>query len=301
MKPRRHAPPPPREENRLLAVAKQLRLKKSFSQNFLINQSVVDNIVSSLAIEEGDTVLEIGAGAGFLTEALLKAASEKRAGLTAVEVDPRMIRHLTETFPPSQYPTLQLVHQDILKFDFDGIPVQRFKVVGNLPYQITSPILFRLIGELNDPDYPLRPRIQRMTLMVQKEVAERMAASPCRAGKAKCYNSLSIACQMWFDVTLHQVVPARDFLPAPKVDSGIVTLIPRDTPRYPVSDWARFSLLVRSAFSHKRKTIRNALVQSGFAPTDRVEQALNRAGIPLVARAEALSIETFGALFDAFS
>lgn len=279
-----------KQRNILLEEARRLRLKKRFSQNFMINEAVLERITERMALSEQDTVLEIGPGAGFLTEKLLETSAQ----VTAVELDPRMCRHLREKF--TGHPRLQLVEQDILKFDFGTIPVERLKVVGNLPYQITSKILFLLAGELHQTLYPLRERIGQLTVMVQKEVAERITAVPGQ----RAYNPLSIAMQFWFDAHLDFIVPSGDFYPPPKVESAVVTLIPRAEPRTSVQDMRQFSKLVRIAFAQKRKTIRNALLGGGFASSAVLDRIFSQTGIDSGLRAEALSIDAFGELSNAF-
>ncbi|HEY9745963.1 MAG TPA: 16S rRNA (adenine(1518)-N(6)/adenine(1519)-N(6))-dimethyltransferase RsmA [Oculatellaceae cyanobacterium] len=279
-----------RKPNNLLEEARQLRLKKRFSQNFLVNETVLDRIADVQHLGERDTVLEIGAGAGFLTEKLLQRGGQ----VIAVEVDPRMCRYLRERF--ANRPNLRLVEQDILKFDFNTIEAPRFHVVGNLPYQITSKILFLLAGELWQMDYPIRKRICQMTVMVQKEVAERIVAVPGQ----KAYNPLSIALQYWFEARLDFLVPSRDFFPPPKVESAVVTLTPRQAPLMEVKDPAVFSKLIRIAFAQKRKTVRNALLNGGFASATVLDRIFSLTGIDPGLRAEALPIDAFGELSNAF-
>lgn len=278
----------------LFSIAKQLRLKKRFSQNFLVNPAVLDQITKLLTIEETDVVLEIGPGAGFLTRQLLEDAPKK---LYAVELDRKMCQYLEEQFPESAHPTFQLIAQDILRFDLTTLNEPKLKIVGNLPYNITSKILFKLVGELSQVVYPERKLITQLTIMVQKEVAERIAAKPGQ----KAYNALSIALQIWFDVTLNMVIPARSFYPEPKVQSAVITLMPRQTPRIAEEQMIGLSKLVRAAFSQKRKTLRNALKGSGFASLEQIDAAMATVGINANLRAEALSIEEFGKLVNAFS
>lgn len=284
--PKIEAPNPLRDE------ARRLRLKKRFSQHFMINNTVLENISTLMHLTPEDTVLEIGPGAGFLTEKLVPQAGK----VIAVELDRYMAEYMRRKFPQPQYPNVQVVEQDILQFDFDTISAPKFKVVGNLPYQITSKIMFLLAGELEQPVYPLRERISQLTVMVQKEVAERIAASPGQ----RAYNPLSIALQFWFEPHFDFIVPAKDFLPAPKVESAVVTLIPRPAPLVEVQDMTLFAKLVRTAFAQKRKTIRNALLGGSFASADVLEKIFAEVGVDSGLRAEAISIVTFGELANAF-
>lgn len=277
--------------NRYILEAKKLRLKRSYSQNFLIDGPTLERIVGTMELEPTDQVVEIGPGAGFLTELL----APKVEHLTAVELDPDMIRYLKRKF--AETPNFTLVHQDILKFDFEALPAPTFKVIGNLPYNITSPILFRLAGELAVSDYPLRTRIKQASLMVQKEVGERITASP----GCKAYNPLSIAVQFWFEATMDFVIPSKCFLPAPKVDSAIVKLVPRSEPLMKVHDLALMHRLIKAAFSQRRKTLKNALMGASFAPVERLQQAFEQAGIDPGLRPEAISIESFGTLANVFA
>jgi 16S rRNA (adenine1518-N6/adenine1519-N6)-dimethyltransferase len=279
--------------NPLFEEARRLRLKRRFSQNFLINQEVLDRTAALMQLGPDETVLEIGPGAGFLTERLLAAAPEK---LIAVELDRRMHQYLQAKLPPDKHPRLDLIQHDILSFDFARIDAPTFKVVGNLPYAITSKILFLLAGELEQSTYPLRDRLRQITVMVQREVAERITAIPGQ----RAYNPLSIALQFRFETRLDFIVPSNAFYPAPKVESAIITLVPRSGPMTSVDDMVLLGRLVRAAFSQKRKTIRNALIGASFATPERIDQVFEATGISNGLRAEAISVQSFGELSNAF-
>lgn len=303
------------EPNRLFLEARRLRLKKRFSQNFLVNEAVLQGIVDTLHLQSDEPVLEIGPGGGFLTEALLKTG----ARVTAVEVDRAMCYYLRGKF--AKHPRLRLLEADFLKVeetvmdeeialsasmqgqeknDADKTSTPRsFKIVGNLPYGITSRIMFKLAGEIEQVEYPWRDRIQQLTVMVQKEVAERITAVPGQ----RAYNALSIALQLRFDIRLDAIVPAQNFYPAPQVDSAVITLTPRVEPILPPekTDMALFAKLVRTAFSAKRKTVRNALLNGRFADAALIDKVFEATGIQSSLRAEALSIAAFGELTHAFS
>ncbi len=276
--------------NPLLEEARRLRLKKRFSQNFLVNSDALQRIAVLMQPSEGDTLVEIGPGSGFLTEQLLQAGCP----LIAVELERRMCEYLRAKF--AGQPHFQLVEQDVLRFDFEALDAPRFKVVGNLPYAITSKILFRLAGELDQTDYPLRQRVSQITVMVQKEVAERITAKPGQ----RAYNPLSIALQFWFDAVYEFTVPAASFYPPPKVESAVLTLRPLPMPRVEVQDMRLLGRLVRTAFAQKRKTLRNALLNGSFASADILDRIMHETGINPGLRAEALSIEEFGKLANAF-
>lgn len=276
--------------NRYLEEAGTLRAKKRFSQNFLVEERYLSGIAETLELSENDTVLEIGPGSGFLTEKLL----EKAGCVVAVELEHAMCRLLQEKFGESS--NFRLIEKDILKFSFDDIAAPTFKVAGNLPYNLTSPILFYLSGELHNPDYPLRNRIEKITVMVQKEVGERITASS--GGKA--YNPLSISIQCWFAAELAFTVPSEAFYPKPRVDSAVVVLTPRKQPLVNVADYSLLSRLVRTAFAQRRKTIRNTLRHAEFAPVDVLDRIFEETGIDPGLRAEAISIEDYGRLANAF-
>ena len=297
--------PPAIPDNPLLREAKRFRAKKRFAQHFLIDPAVIEAITQIVAPQADIPLLEIGPGTGFLTDQLLK----HDADLTSVELERSMAYVLRKKF--SDHPRFTLVEQSILSFDFsaygnaDGsTPDAPFSVVGNLPYNLTSPILFYLAGELNVPDYPLRRRMQQATIMVQREVGERLTARP----GTKAYNSLSIAIQYWFKTEYRLTIPSTAFYPAPKVESAIITLRPRSTPHTPVTDLATFARVVKTAFLQRRKTLKNALLPLiGVDTLAQIFEAIEPdpathpdakpiAGL----RAEALSIETFAALADAW-
>ncbi len=282
----------PPTNNRFLEEARNLRLKKRFSQHFLIREKVLDQICELMALQPNEPLVEIGPGGGFLTEKLLATG----CNLTAVELDRRMCGYLRNKFLPEKFPNFQLVEQDILRFDFDTLEAPSFKLVGNLPYQITSKIMFMLAGELHQTDYPLRNRLSQLTVMIQKEVAERICAEPGQ----RAFNPLSIALQYWFEPRFDFVVPASDFYPPPKVESAVITLFPRKAPLTPVNDMHLFAKLIKAAFSQKRKTIRNALMHGTFASGNTIDQIFAEVGVDTQLRAEAISIVTFGELANAF-
>lgn len=276
--------------NPLLEEARHLRLKKRFSQHFLINDAVLTRIADALDLGPDQTVLEIGPGAGFLTEKLLDRAGE----VVAVEVERRMCAYLRGKF--GSRPNFHLIEQDILKYDFESLTPSRYTVVGNLPYAITSKIMFTLAGELDQADYPLRRRLRQVTVMVQKEVGERITAKPGQ----RAYNPLSIALQYWFEPRYDFTVPARDFCPPPQVESAVITLIPRAEPAVSVDDLPVFARLVRCAFGQKRKTVRNALINGSFASPAVLDRMFEQTGVDSGLRAEALSMQAFGDLANAF-
>jgi 16S rRNA (adenine1518-N6/adenine1519-N6)-dimethyltransferase len=279
--------PPP---NPLVQEAKRLRLKKRFSQNFLVNADILDRIVAAAELSPEETVLEIGPGAGFLTERLLPKAKQ----VIAVELEREMVAYLAKKFDGR--PNLTLESADILKYNLESVAAERFTVLGNLPYAISTPILFRLVGEVAELDFPLRRRLNRIVLMVQKEVAERMTAHP----GSRAYGPLAIATQFHFDARMVFDVPPKSFLPPPKVNSAVVVLTPLAAPRIEVRDRDAFQKLVRAGFAQRRKTLWNTLAHAGLGSAERLAELFDAVGLERQVRAEQVSMEGFGRLADAY-
>ena len=255
------------------------RAKKSLGQHFLVDGHYIARIVAAIRPEPGDTLLEIGPGPGALTRPLL----ERLGHLEVVEVDRAMVARLAEEFPGERL----TIHQaDALDFDFGRIvcpPGEKLRVVGNLPYNISSPLLFHLA------DYAAQ--IRDLCFMLQKEVVDRMAAAPDTAD----YGRLSVMLQSRFRVEKLFVVPPGAFRPPPKVDSAIVRLIPLPPEAIPYRDAQVFAEVVARAFGQRRKTLRNTL--KGM-----VEPALfEELGIDPVRRGETLSVVEFARLANRLS
>ena len=248
-------------------------------QNFLIDKNIVRKIVRSAQLQPGETVLEIGPGGGILTEALLDAA-----GLViAIELDSALCARLRETL--GARPNFRLIEGDAVTFDYAQVPGP-FLVVANLPYYVSTPLLFRLLEQGR--------RVDRMVLMLQEEVATRLAAAP----GSKAYGVLSVAAQFRCDVRLAFKVPASCFRPKPQVGSAVVALTPLAGPRVPVRDERFFFKVVRAGFAHRRKALPNSLRDEGFAAAP-TAAALEKAGIDPRRRAETLSLAEFASLADA--
>lgn len=274
----------------LVQTARNLRLKKGLSQNFLVDTDILEQIAQE--VSHSNTALplvEIGPGAGFLTERLLGTGHP----LTAIEVDPKMIKVLEERY--GNTPQFQLIHQNVLHVDLGAFLKPQGIIVGNLPYHLTGPILFQIIGELADAQHPLRQQLIKAVLMVQKEVGERLAAAPGESS----YGQLTIQAQFWFTVTPVVLVPKTAFYPSPKVDSMVVALTPRPEPAIAVDDLSFFSRLVKDCFTHRRKTLLNNLKISRYGPEDELKSLLVRLNIPPERRPQELSLEQFGALANA--
>lgn len=236
--------------------------RKRFGQNFLTDQSVLHDIIQSINPQPGDAMVEIGPGLAAMTRLLL----EQLPHMHVVELDRDLVSYLQKTFPASK---LTVNAADALKFDFGSIPVpagQKLRVVGNLPYNISSPLLFHLL-EMAD-------HVQDQHFMLQKEVVERMVAAP----GSKVYGRLSVMLQSRYHMELMFIVPPEAFDPPPKVESAIVRMIPLVNP--PDCDRAKLEQVVLKAFSQRRKVIRNCLsgmfteaqlVEAGIDPQDRPE------------------------------
>ncbi|HET9554729.1 MAG TPA: 16S rRNA (adenine(1518)-N(6)/adenine(1519)-N(6))-dimethyltransferase RsmA [Anaeromyxobacteraceae bacterium] len=264
-----------------------LRAKKSWGQNFLGDEAILDEIARLAAPRPGDRVVELGAGLGHLTARLLA----RGAAVTAVERDRDMARVLRGELGDR----IRLLEADAARLDYaalaaahgsaDGGGAPRVAVVGNLPYHLTSPILFGLLDQA--------AHVARAVFLVQREVAERLAASPGE----KDWGILSVFLQREAEVSVERIVPPGAFHPPPKVHSAVVLAAFRPpAPAAAVVDPARFRALVKAGFAQRRKTLRNALEAGRVAPAERLQAALAATGIDPGRRGETLSIEEWAAL-----
>ena len=262
--------------------------KKKFGQNFLTDHNILSKITATATLTKEVNVIEIGPGIGSLTQYLLEEAAE----VMAFEIDKTLIPILEETL--AAYDNFQLVLADVLKVDLNSY-IRRFKnpnlpikVVANLPYYITTPILMHLI----ESKIPFTEFI----VMMQKEVADRIAAQP----KTKAYGSLSIAVQYYMEAQVAFTVPRTVFIPAPNVDSAILKMTRRSSPLVDVKDEDWFFKIMHAGFVHRRKTLMNNMqAEFGKEAKPEIEKCLNEAGISPSIRAEALSIADFAKLADA--
>jgi 16S rRNA (adenine1518-N6/adenine1519-N6)-dimethyltransferase len=255
-----------------------IRPIKSLGQNFLKDPHYLNRIADTAQVGPDDQVLEIGPGLGHLTTVLTQRAKK----VLAIEVDDRLIPHLQSEFSACR--NLELIHADALEYDYGSLH-NRWKVVANLPYYISTPIIQKLIVH--------RDKFISLTLMLQKEVAERIAAPP--GGKE--YGYLSVLVQFYTIPNIQFKVPPGAFTPHPEVDSIVITLTLRDRPAVKVKDDAFFIRVIKAAFSQRRKTLRNSLKQLE-TPKDRMDAIFHGIGIDLGRRAETLSVEEFGKLAD---
>lgn len=259
------------------------RFTKSLGQNFLIDDKVLDDIVEGAQVSKEDFVIEIGPGVGTLTKELLTKAKK----VCAVELDSDLIPILQEEL--GEYDNFQLIHKDALKVDFNEVIGEKesVKVVANLPYYVTTPIIARMLNQ----DY----KFKSLTIMIQKEVAERIDSEP----NCKEYGSLSVLVQYYCDTKIIRTVSPSSFVPQPKVDSIVIRLDKLDKPRVQTKDKELFFKIVRQSFNMRRKTLRNAVKSMKIMNGEEMEKAFENANIDPKRRGETLSLQEFANLADA--
>lgn len=257
------------------------KFSKSLGQNFLVDDTVLDDIVSGAEVNENDFVIEIGPGVGTLTAQILKRAKR----VTSIELDNDLIPILQQELGDN--PNFQLIHKDALKVDFNEVigDEESVKLVANLPYYVTTPIIVKLLKE--------QYNFKSLTIMIQKEVAERIDAEP----NCKDYGSLSVLVQYYCNTSIVRKVPPTCFIPRPKVESIVIKLERLEEPRVKVKDEALMFEIVRSGFNMRRKTLWNATKSLGL-DKEKLEAAFENSGIDPKRRAETLSIEEFAELAD---
>ena len=266
------------------------RPKKHLGQNFLVNPETLKIILDAGAVTGSDTVIEIGAGLGCLTEVVAQHAER----VIAVEVDELLYNALASQFSTNS--RVQLLNADILKLEINsllshgtGTMPPTFKVIANLPYSITTPILWKLLAH--------HKQIHSCVLMMQKEVAERIVAGP----GGKVYGALTIGVGYYAEATLITTLSPENFYPAPKVDSALLRLEMRETPKVTVENEEFFFKVVRTAFRTRRKMLKNALVRGKFSSEEVLAAAFEELGIAPQRRAETLDITEFAALANFLS
>lgn len=264
--------------------------KKSLGQNFLIDTNILNRIVDFAELTDNSGAIEIGPGIGALTEQLAKRSKK----VTAFEIDQRLLPILADTLSP--YDNVKIIHEDILKANVGQVIAEEFTdiqdlmVVANLPYYVTTPIILKLLSE----NLPIRG----IVCMLQKEVADRIAAKP----STKEYGSLSIAIQYYTTAETVMIVPKTVFMPQPNVDSAVIRLTKREKPIVEVRDEDFLFTITRASFAQRRKTILNNLssqLPDGKAKKEQIIEALVQTGIDPTRRGETLTIEEFGHLSDA--
>ena len=259
-----------------------IKMSKKLGQNFLIKRGIVDEIVKAADLQEGEPVLEIGPGIGTLTQGLAQSG----ANVTAIELDTRLLEVLDTTL--AQYSNVTIVHGDVLKLDVPSIMNNEpFKVVANLPYYITTPIIMSLLES--------RLPIERLVVMVQKEVALRMVAKP----GTKDYGALSVAVQYYTKPDIVLDVPPKSFLPAPAVTSSVIRCVLRDEPPVDVVDEKLFFRVVKAGFAQRRKTFANTMKTTGLSK-DRIEELLAKANIDGQRRGETFTLQEFADVANAW-
>ena len=259
--------------------------QKKFGQNFLIDTTVLDRIISSAEITKEDCVLEIGPGIGTMTQYL----AERAGSVVAVEIDKALLPILEETL--QDYDNVTVINDDILKVNINRLVEEKnggrpIKVVANLPYYITTPIIMGL--------FESRVPLKSITIMVQKEVADRMQVGP----GTKDYGALSLAVQYYAKPEIVANVPPNCFMPRPKVGSAVIKLTRYEKPPVDVKDEGLMFRLIRASFNQRRKTLVNGIRNSGdfSLSKDEIEDVFNRCDLPLNIRGEALTLEQFAML-----
>ena len=260
-----------------------IKMSKKLGQNFLIKRGIVDEIVHAAELTVGEPVLEVGPGIGTLTQGLAQSGAD----VTAIELDRRLLEVLDTTL--ASYDNVHIIHGDVLKLDVPTIMNHKpFKVVANLPYYITTPIIMSLLES--------KLPIERLVVMVQKEVALRMIAKP----GTKDYGALSVAVQYYTEPDIVLDVPPKSFLPAPAVTSSVIRCVLRDKPPVDVIDEKLFFRVVKAGFAQRRKTFSNTMKTTGLT-RDRIEELLAKANIDGQRRGETFTLQEFADVANAWA
>ncbi|MCF0155273.1 MAG: 16S rRNA (adenine(1518)-N(6)/adenine(1519)-N(6))-dimethyltransferase RsmA [Veillonella sp.] len=259
-----------------------ITMSKKLGQNFLIKRTVVDQIVRAADLHEGEPVLEVGPGIGTLTQGLAQSGAD----VTAIELDTRLLEVLDTTL--AAYDNVKIIHGDVLKLNIPEIMEGKpFKVVANLPYYITTPIIMSLLES--------KLPIERLVVMVQREVALRMIAQP----GSKDYGALSVAVQYYTEPDIVLDVPPKAFMPAPAVTSAVIRCVLRDKPPVDVIDEKRFFRVVKAGFAQRRKTFSNTMKTTGLSK-EQIEAILAKANIDGQRRGETFSLQEFADVANAW-
>ncbi len=269
------------EETKFLIKKYNINANKNLGQNFLIDEQVVENIIEAAKISKEDVVIEIGPGLGTLTNKLL----EKAKKVIAIELDNKMINILKDRF--LLYNNFILVNEDVLKINFEklineqNIEKNTIKIVANLPYYITTPIIMKLLEE--------KVPAKSITVMIQKEVADRLTAIPGE----KETGAITYCVYYYCEPQKIMVVPNTSFIPAPQVSSEVITLNVRNSTPVQLKDEKRFFQIIKASFMQRRKTLINGLANSGIASKEQIKEVLNSLELPENIRGENLKIEQF--------
>ena len=260
-----------------------IKMSKKLGQNFLIKRGIVDEIVHAAELTPGEPVLEVGPGIGTLTQGLAQSGAD----VTAIELDRCLLEVLDTTL--ASYDNVRIIHGDVLKLDVPSIMNHKpFKVVANLPYYITTPIIMSLLES--------KLPIERLVVMVQKEVALRMVAKP----GTKDYGALSVAVQYYTEPDIVLDVPPKSFLPAPAVTSSVIRCVLRDKPPVDVIDEKLFFRVVKAGFAQRRKTFANTMKTTGLSK-NRIEELLAKANIDGQRRGETFTLQEFADVANAWA
>ena len=260
-----------------------IKMSKKLGQNFLIKRGIVDEIVHAAELTVGEPVLEVGPGIGTLTQGLAQSGAD----VTAIELDRRLLEVLDTTL--ASYDNVRIIHGDVLKLDVPMIMNHKpFKVVANLPYYITTPIIMSLLES--------KLPIERLVVMVQKEVALRMVAKP----GTKDYGALSVAVQYYTEPDIVLDVPPKSFLPAPAVTSSVIRCVLRDKPPVDVIDEKLFFRVVKAGFAQRRKTFANTMRTTGLSK-EQIDDILVKANIDGQRRGETFSLQEFADVANAWA
>ena len=271
------------QETMFILKKYNITANKSLGQNFLINDEVIENTVKAANITDKDLIIEIGPGLGTLTSLLL----EKAKKVIAIELDNRMINILNECF--NLYSNFEIIHQDVLKVDLKNIietekrenGIEKVKIVANLPYYITTPIIMKLLEDKLD--------VESITVMVQKEVAQRLIATPGE----KLAGTITYSVNYYCEVEKVVEVPKESFIPAPEVESEVIKLILRKKAPVEVKDENKFFKLIKVSFMQRRKTFLNGVSNSGLIEKQKLKNILEELEISENIRGENLSLEQF--------
>ncbi|MDW5299320.1 MAG: 16S rRNA (adenine(1518)-N(6)/adenine(1519)-N(6))-dimethyltransferase RsmA [Sedimentibacter sp.] len=263
------------------------KFSKNLGQNFLIDGNIINNIADTAELDENSGVIEIGPGFGTLTQVLCKKAKK----VVAIEVDKSLENVHKETL---NYDNIKIIYEDFMKVDVDKLIEEEFqgmdvKVVANIPYYITTPIIMKILEE--------RYKISKIVVMVQKEVAQRLNSKP----GSKEYGAITLAVQYRADTDIAMIVPNTVFMPRPKVDSAVIEFNILKKPRIEVIDEKMLFAVIKASFGQRRKTILNGLSNNLKLSKDLVKEVLERAGINPGIRGETLSLQEFGIISDEMS